>query len=529
MIQIKDLTITHRKDLRTLVSDFQLVLQDGDKAVIIGEEGDGKSTLLQWIYDPGRIAGYAEAKGIRILGNEKTAFLPQELEPEEKEKTVYEFFSEEDAFFLQSPGELGRMAKDFGVESEFYYRDQRMGALSGGEKIKAQLMRILMGKPDILLLDEPSNDVDMDTLLLLQKLICGWKKIVLFVSHDEALITHTANMVIHLEQIRRKTQSRYTVKHLCYEEYVRAREDLFETQARQASNERKEKRKRDEKYQRILQSVHHAQNSVSRQDPHSAALLKKKMHSVKAIGRRFEKLDTGMAELPDREEAIGFRIDAEYRIPAGKTVLDYSLDVLKSPDGEKILAENIRLVVRGPEIICIIGKNGAGNTTLIRDIARTFADRKDLKVEYMPQSYEDSLDMEQTPVDYLDSQGSREEQTRIRTYLGTLKFTPEEMEHPIGGLSGGQKAKLFLLKMSMSHADLLILDEPTRNLSPLSGPVIRKMLKEFGGAIISVSHDRKYIEEVCSRVLQLTETGLKEVSMPLEEVPYGDTFHVRRE
>ena len=137
--------------------------------------------------------------------------------------------------------------------------------------------------------------------------------------------------------------------------------------------------------------------------------------------------------------------------------------------------------------------------------------------------------MEQTPVDYLDSQGSREEQTRIRTYLGTLKFTPEEMEHPIGGLSGGQKAKLFLLKMSMSHADVLILDEPTRNLSPLSGPVIRKMLKEFGGAIISVSHDRKYIEEVCSRVLQLTEGGLKEASTSFEEVPYGDTFHVRRE
>ena len=183
MIQIKDLTITHRKDLRTLVSDFQLVLQDGDKAVIIGEEGNGKSTLLQWIYDPARIDGYADARGIRILGDEKLAFLSQELEPEKKEKTVYEFFSEEDAFFQQSPGELGRMAKNFGVANDFYYREQRMGSLSGGEKIKAQLMRVLMGNPDVLLLDEPSNDVDVDTLLLLEKLICGWKKIVLFVSH----------------------------------------------------------------------------------------------------------------------------------------------------------------------------------------------------------------------------------------------------------------------------------------------------------------------------------------------------------
>ena len=139
-------------------------------------------------------------------------------------------------------------------------------------------------------------------------------------------------------------------------------------------------------------------------------------------------------------------------------------------------------------------------------------ERKDLHVEYMPQNYEDRLDLEQTPIEFLNASGNKEEQTRVRTYLGTLKFTPEEMEHSIRGLSGGQKAKLYLLKMSLSHADVLILDEPTRNLSPLSGPVIRKMLREFGGAIISVSHDRVYMEEVCSRVLRLTQNGLEEIT-----------------
>ncbi|MGI6057049.1 MAG: ATP-binding cassette domain-containing protein [Bilifractor sp.] len=513
MIQIKDLTIIHRKDLRTLIADFQLVLKDGDKAVIIGEEGNGKSTLLQWIYNPERIAGYADASGVRILGEAKTAFLPQELEQEDRTKTVYEFFSEEEAFLLQTPGDLGRMAKDFGTEADFYYLNQRMETLSGGEKIKAQLMRILMGNPDVLLLDEPSNDVDLDTLRLLENLIRGWKKIVLFISHDEALISHTANMVIHLEQIRRKTLPRYTIKHLSYGEYVKSREDLFTAQERQALNERREKQKRDAKYHRILQGVSSAQNAGSRQDPHSAALLKKKMHSVKSMGRRFEKLDADMTDIPDREEAIGFRMDTGERIPEGKTVLDYSADELRSPDGEKILARNVRLLVRGPEKICIIGKNGAGKTTLIRDIAGEFMKRSDLHAEYMPQNYEDGLDPEQTPVSYLASEGAREEETRIRTYLGSLKFTPDEMDHPIGGLSGGQRAKLFLLKMSISHADVLILDEPTRNLSPLSGPVIRKMLRKFGGAIISVSHDKRYIEEVCSRVVLLTENGLTDAEL----------------
>ena len=116
---------------------------------------------------------------------------------------------------------------------------------------------------------------------------------------------------------------------------------------------------------------------------------------------------------------------------------------------------------------------------------------------------------EATPVDYLDKTGDKEERTRIRTYLGSLKYTPDEMEHPIRELSGGQKAKVLLLRMSLSGANVLILDEPTRNFSPLSGPVIRKMLREFPGAVISISHDRKYIEEVCDKIYQLNPNGLQ--------------------
>ena len=123
--------------------------------------------------------------------------------------------------------------------------------------------------------------------------------------------------------------------------------------------------------------------------------------------------------------------------------------------------------------------------------------------------YEDLLDLDVTPVDYLDKTGDKEERTRIRTYLGSLKYTPDEMEHPIRELSGGQKAKVLLLRMSLSGANVLILDEPTRNFSPLSGPVIRKMLREFPGAVISISHDRKYIEEVCDKIYQLNPNGLQ--------------------
>ena len=164
---------------------------------------------------------------------------------------------------------------------------------------------------------------------------------------------------------------------------------------------------------------------------------------------------------------------------------------------------------KGPEKICITGINGAGKTTLLKKIVEELSKRNDIKMEYMPQNYEDLLEMDVTPVDYLDKTGDKEERTRIRTYLGSLKYTPDEMNHPIGELSGGQKAKIFLLKMSLSGANVIILDEPTRNFSPLSGPVIRKLIRDFPGAVISISHDRKYIEEVCDKIYRLNAEGLQ--------------------
>lgn len=196
-------------------------------------------------------------------------------------------------------------------------------------------------------------------------------------------------------------------------------------------------------------------------------------------------------------------------MPAGKNVLDFTLVRLCTPDNSRLLAENIHLQLHGSRKICIVGKNGCGKTTLLRKIADQLLKRTDIHAEYMPQHYEDLLNLQMNPIEYLNQSGDKAEGTKIRTFLGALRYTADEMEHPIAELSGGQKAKVFLLKMSMSGANILILDEPTRNFSPLSSPVIRKMLSEFPGAIISISHHRKYIQEVCDTVYSLTKDGLK--------------------
>ncbi len=202
MLQIKNLTITHRGDLRVILENFNMTLNAGDKAVIVGEEGNGKSTLMRWIYDPELAEEYTECEGERIMTGEVPGYLPQELPEKDREKTLMEYFSGSQFFYDKNPRELSEMAAEFGVSPEFFYSEQKMGSLSGGEKVKAQLMRILLDGPTVLLLDEPSNDIDISTLELLERLINGWEHIVLFISHDETLIENTANMVIHIEQLQ---------------------------------------------------------------------------------------------------------------------------------------------------------------------------------------------------------------------------------------------------------------------------------------------------------------------------------------
>lgn len=517
MLQIKDLTITHRKDLRIILEKFNMVLNAGDKAVIIGEEGNGKSTLMKWIYDPELAEEYTECEGERIITGEVMGYLPQELPEADKAKTLYEYFSESSFFFDKNPKELSEMAIEFSVPKDFFYSDQNMGSLSGGEKVKAQLMRILMDNPTVLLLDEPSNDIDISTLELLEKVINEWKQIVLFISHDEVLIENTANVIIHLEQIIRKTKSRYTIVRDNYKNYIERRARDYERQEQQALNDRREKKIRDEKYKKVLESVNRAQKTIGSAGigdcadrMQAARNLKDKMHTVKAMGKRFEREDENMTEMPEQEEAIFFNLGSKNsKMPAGKTVVEYTLDELRTPDDNKILARDIFLRVRGPEKICIIGTNGAGKTTLLKKIADELLLRNGIKAQYMPQNYEELLDLDVTPVEFLDDTGDKAVRTHIRMALGALKYTTDEMSHPIRELSGGQKAKVLLLKMSLSDANVLILDEPTRNFSPLSGPVIRKVISSFPGAVISVSHDRKYIEEVCTKTYTLTENGLE--------------------
>ena len=509
MLQIQHLTLTHRQDGRTLLRDFNFVLRPGDRAVLIGEEGDGKSTLLRTIYDPALTADYMECTGAVVRGGLRLGYLPQELPESAKAQTVAAFCASDPDFYGYAPSEVREWAARVDLAPELMFADRPVGSLSGGEKVKLQIVCLLLRRPDVLLLDEPSGDLDLETLGWLERFLLECSRPVLYVSHDETLIERTANVVIHLEQLRRKTEPKATVARMPYREYAARRLAGMERQEQLFRRERRESARQQEKYRQIRDRVEHQQATVSRADPHGGQLLKKKMKAVKSMGRRFEREQENRTPEPESEDAILFRFPEDVSIPNGKTVLDFQLDALCA--GGRTLARNIHLHVEGPEKLAIIGANGAGKTTLLRQIAAELATRNDIRCAYMPQDYDEGLNAGMTPVEYLAPTGDRAQITRVRTLLGSMRYTADEMEHPASELSGGQRAKLFFLKMMLDRCNVLVLDEPTRNFSPLSGPVIRVVLHDFGGTILSVSHDRRYIAEVCDRVCLLTGEGLTPV------------------
>ncbi|MBQ8081788.1 MAG: ABC-F family ATP-binding cassette domain-containing protein, partial [Clostridia bacterium] len=280
-------------------------------------------------------------------------------------------------------------------------------------------------------------------------------------------------------------------------------------QEQQALWERREKRARDERFRRIEQAVDHAQATISRADPAGGRLIKKKMKAVKSLERRFEREDREMTQRPNVEWGIDASFDPDIVLPRGKIVVDWAIPALSV--GDRILARDVRLRVTGPEKVLIAGPNGCGKSTLLRALWEDLRDRRDLRPFYMPQRLSEALDERLTPEEYLYEGDDKENRTKARVYLGALRFTREETAWPIRDLSGGQKTKLLFLKMILTRADVLLLDEPTRSLSPLSAPRLRDQLAAFPGAVICVTHDRLLIERMGGRLLRLTPEGLTEL------------------
>lgn len=500
MLTLKNVTITQNNG-KILIEDLNLVLNRKQRCAVIGEEGNGKSTLLKALVDKNLIQDYASMTGhIEIKG--KLAYLPQTMDPSWYDQNPIDYCLKEHAnetIKYEMYNELADYEKQglkMHLPVDFLQTDQLIGSLSGGEKVRLQLLKLCTKSFDVLIMDEPTNDLDIDTLEWLERFLVECDAAVLFVSHDEELLKKTATSVLLLESVNKKTKVMHTLLNVDYEAFVSTRTHMIERQEMLAAKEKSEYEKKMEKLNRLISSVHDYQNDVVR-DPGKGRRLKKKMHSLKSMEKRFEK--ESYTKLDTREEAIDVFFD-HFVWPSGKIIIDKIYPVIQVED--KTLIKDVHLFLKGSNKLGIIGKNGCGKTTLMRQIVHDLKERTDIKIGYMPQNYAENMNLDHTPIEYL--QGiDKESITKARDFLGRMKFTRDEMLSPMRNLSEGQKAKCYLLKFIIEGANVLCLDEPTRNLSPLSAPVIREILSNFDGAIITVSHDRMLIEEVCDTVYEV--------------------------
>ena len=495
MLEIRNLNITINE--KEYIKDLNIKINAHDKLAIIGEEGNGKSTLLKAIYDF-ELVPYAKIVGNINHKNYTLGYLSQTLD--ETNQSVLDFLELND-YHYQERKEMYKGLKDFNLDGTIL--EKTVSSLSGGEKVKVSLLKLLLKNPDILLLDEPSNDLDIETLTWLENFIVNESKPVIFISHDETLLEKTANRILHIELLKHKEEAKHTISNISYKDYIDTRNNAITHQTELAHKEQQNFKKQQEKLQQVMQKVEYQQNTITRSDPHGARLLKKKMKSLKSQEKRQK--NTVRVTVPDQEETINLFFEPVF-IPPNKLIISYHKSPLKVEN--IILTKEVNLEVKGQEHIVIIGKNGAGKTTLLKEIIKELSTKSDIKVGYMPQNYEEVLDESITPIAFLTSSSDVKELTKVRSFLGNSNFTKEEMTSSIETLSGGSKAKLFLLYFIYNKCNVLVLDEPTRNLSPLSNPIICKILKNYTGTIISVSHDRNYIKEVGDKVYELTEENL---------------------
>lgn len=499
MLQLHTLTIRQQKDLHTLVENLSATIQNGDKLAIIGEEGTGKSSLLQAIYNQDLVTDYLQIDGLIDNHFSSMGYLPQILPREEAEKSVDDFLFGDIDYASFDFNLLYQLAGQLQVDSKILDKpEMKVGQLSGGEKIKLQLLKILAKQPDLLLLDEPSSDLDMETISWLENMIGNSPLTIIFISHDEALLKKAATKIIHLEQIKKGSQARSSFVCQDYQSYQESRQTGLMRQEQLAKKEREEQAQR-------LQTLHRTKSAVrdaltKTKNDQEGRLLAKKMKNLLSREERYLREAENFTELPDNPDVIGLFFHQVKSLPSQKVLLDYYQELL-------VTGQSISLTIFGQDKVAIIGENGIGKTLLLKKIKDELTSKSNLSLGYMPQNYAEEMEMECSALDFLAESDHPE---RARTLLASLKFNRQEIQHPISQLSGGQQAKLFLAKMVYQHNNVLILDEPTRHFSPTAMPEVCRLLQDFPGCLITVSHDRQFVETVCQTVYRLDKKRLEQ-------------------
>ena len=523
MIVLSTQNVAKSFGVNEVLKDVSFTLQQGERMGLVGVNGCGKSTMMRIIAglespDSGEISmarstrvGYLAQQDMVTHGASVWAELEKVYEPVfEMEKKIrsleaeMEHAHEDAARFARLSSEYDRLCRSFEEADGYAWKslvsgvlnglgfkpsqyEQNVDSLSGGEKTRLCLARLLLQKPDLLLLDEPTNHLDMETLQWLENYLSAYRGSVLVISHDRYFLDHVCTCMV---EILMGASEQYGGN---YTRYIAQREERFETRIRAYELQQKE----IERQQAIIARyrMFNREKSIRAAESREKAL------------ERMEKLDK-----PVDERAIRFKFEARRR--TGEDVLMVR-EVSKS-FGEKHLFSGLTLHVRAGDRVALIGPNGVGKSTLIKLIVgEETPDTGDIRyganvdIGYYDQ-HQSTLHPEKTVLDEVWDRFPRMEQSDVRGALGMFLFTGDDVFQPIRTLSGGEKGRVALTALMLRKDNVLLLDEPTNHLDMDSREVLEDALSGFGGTIITVSHDRYFINRVANRIIEMRPDGVTE-------------------
>ena len=520
VISGKDISKAYGTDIIT--EDVCFGVEKGDRVGIVGANGSGKSTLM------GIIAGDTEPTSgeIYIRRDFSLAYLKQnnnfvgngsvkdeaaksfthiyDMEKRIKELEVL-ISDHESEDFENNLAEYTELMEEFEEKGGYTYKSElnstlkAMGfteedmnkstdKLSGGERTRLALSCILLRKPDILMLDEPTNHLDLGMLEWLETYLSSYKGTLIVVSHDRYFLDRIVNRIFDMNE---GTLDSYTGN---YSEFLVKKAERMEIQMREYEKQQAEIAKQEEIIRRFKQ--------------HGTEHLTKRARSREKRLAMMELLDKPKI----RQSKMKLSFEADFK--SGGEVL--MAEGLKKSFGERTLFRNVDMLIRKGERVCIIGDNGIGKTTLLKIlIGIEKPDEGYLKAGYnVDFGYYDQgqllLDEKETVLGEMKNAYHLYTDTEMRSLLGRFLFFGDDVFKKVRDLSGGEKAKLSLLKLMLSGANTLVLDEPTNHLDIESREIVEEALTEFEGTLIIVSHDRYLLSKIPDRILELGESGLTE-------------------
>ena len=499
-----------------ILKNVSFHIEENEKAAVVGINGAGKSTLLKIIMKQenpdegdvtlakdktiGYLAQYQDVSGHHTIYEEVLDSKRDIIEMEERLRSMeaqmntlsgdaleqlldtYHKLSHE---FEQVNGyayrsEVTGILKGLGFTEEEF--DKKMNELSGGQKTRVSLGKLLVTKPDVLLLDEPTNHLDIESIRWLETFLLNYKGAVLIVSHDRYFLDRVVSKVVEI------FQHKGYVYQGNYSDYAKKKAAIRAAMIKQYYNQQRE--------------IKHQEEVIAELKSFNREKSIKRAESREKMLDKIERIEKPV------EDNTDIRIVLEPNVVSGNDVL--KVEGLAKAFPPLQLFQGIDFEVKRGERVALIGNNGTGKTTILKIInellppdAGTVTLGSNVHIGYYDQEHQ-QLHMEKTIFDEIADDYPNLNNTKVRNVLAAFLFTDDDVYKRIEDLSGGERGRVALAKLMLSDANFLILDEPTNHLDITSKEILEEALKSYTGTVLFVSHDRYFINQTATRILELT-------------------------